>query len=161
MRASAHTTAVKPHSCGASEQKVRSHRGNVPEVRRLCRTRKVRPWSRQTRRCVRARLWSCAHTSACLAAVKAHRCAVSEQKVRSHRGNVPEVRRLCRTRKVRPWSRQTRRCVRARLWSCAHTSACLAAVKAHRCAVSEQKVRSHRGNVLVVRRLCRTRKVRP
>ena len=31
--------------------------------------------------------------------------------------------------------------------SCAHTSACLAAVKPHRCGASEQKVRRQRGNV--------------
>ena len=32
MHASIRTTAVKPHRCGASEQKVRHHRGNVSRL---------------------------------------------------------------------------------------------------------------------------------
>ena len=101
---------------------------------------------------------SCAHTSACLAAVKPHRCGASEQKVRSQRGNflaavgcnvswlggfaAQKMFDLGAVRHADVCARDVR--------SCAHTSACLAAVKPHRCGASEQKVRSQLGNILAV-----------
>ena len=67
--ASARTTAVKPHSCGAREQKVRHHRGNVSGLG---------GFAAQERFDLRAVVRASAHTTA----VKPHSCGAREQKVR-------------------------------------------------------------------------------
>ena len=74
MCASARTTAVKPHRCGAREQKVRHHRGNVSGLG---------GFAAQEMFDLRAVVCASARTTA----VKPHSCGASEQKVRHHRGN--------------------------------------------------------------------------